>query len=293
MLQGCITAMVTPMLADGKIDFAAIDKFVEWQIESGIDGLVVGGSTGEGTTLTEVEKLELVKYIIKLNQSRIKIIVGIGSASTEAILELIKKINQISGIDYLMCSTPYYVKPTQEGLYQHFALIAKYSAFPVIIYNHPGRTGCDMQDPTIIRLAHDFENIAALKDASGDIRRCLYVTANKPENFSLFSGNDADGLAFILAGGNGVISVASNIRPKLFADMCKLALALDRVKSTQINNKLLPLYDMLGCESNPIPVKWGLFFEGKLSSAHLRLPLTELNIIYRQGLEECLTRISG
>lgn len=290
MLQGCITAIVTPMFQTGEIDFVSLTAFVNWQIESGVSGLVVVGSTGESAALSEEEKISVIKHVIEINSGRVKIIVGSGTAATKQTLDFVEKINVLEGVDYLMCLVPYYVKPTQEGLFQHFVAVAKVSEHPVILYNVPSRTASDLSDETILRLAH-IENIIGLKDATGEIKRCTYLLAHKPQHFLLFSGDDASGLAFMLAGGNGVISVVSNIRPRLFSLMCHYALANNRKDSLAINHHLLPLYDLLFVEANPIPVKWGLFYEHKLESATLRLPLTELSQIYQERLQQALTLI--
>ena len=293
MLQGCITALITPMNNSGDIDFDALQDFIEWQIESGVTGLVVNGSTGEAATLSEIEKIKLIKFVISKVDKRVAIIVGSGTASTEATLDFVQKVNNIDGVDYLMCLTPYYVKPTQEGLYLHFQAVAKSSKYPVILYNVPGRTGCNLDDKTTLRLAREHANIVGLKDATGDIRRALYLIANKPSHFTLLSGDDATALAVMLCGGAGVISVVSNIRPKQYVTMCNLAIAGDTAKANEINRLLIGLYDLLFVEANPIPVKWGLYFEGRIKSAFLRLPLTELSSNYRTRLEECLAEISG
>ena len=293
MLQGCISALVTPMFANGQIDYVALAELVEWQIASGVDGLVVAGSTGEAAALTASERLELITRVVKLTRSRVKIIAGSGTSNTQQTLDFIQQLNLIKGLDYLMCLTPYYVKPTQEGLYQHFAAVAKITNMPLILYNVPSRTGCDLADATTLRLAHDFKNIIGLKDATGEICRCLNLVATKPPGFCLYSGDDASALAFLLCGGDGVISVVSNIRPKLFSQMTAAALAGERVAATKLNCQLLPLYDLLFSEANPIPLKWALFYEQRLSSPCLRLPLTELDHKFQTQLAECLIQIKG
>lgn len=291
MLKGCITAIVTPMFDDGSVDYERLSEFVEWQIKSGVDGLVAVGSTGESAALSDAEKITVIKHVINANAGRVKIIVGIGTAATASTLEFIQQVNQIAGIDYLMCLTPYYVKPTQEGLFLHFSAVAECSKFPVILYNVPGRTVADIQDETILRLAHECKNIVGLKDATGDIKRCTYLLAHKPENFFLLSGDDASSLAFMLAGGNGVISVVSNIRPALFSQMCTLALVNQVEQARSINDQLLGFYDLLFAEANPIPVKWGLFFEQRMNSAQLRLPLTVLSAEYHEPLKNLLSSV--
>ena len=291
MLQGCITAIVTPFFEDGSIDYQSLTKFTEWQINSGVSGLVVVGSTGEAAALTNSEKLAVIRHVVEVNHGRVPLIVGSGTAATAATLEFISEVNQLSGIDYLMCLVPYYVKPTQNGLYQHFAAVANHSKFPVILYNVPARTACNLGDDTVLRLARDFSNIVAIKDATGDLKRCTYLMAHKPEHFILLSGDDFSAVAFMLAGGSGVISVASNIRPSQFSQMCAYALAGERDAALAINKQLLSLYDALFCESNPIPVKWALCKEQQIAHGTLRLPLTELSTGYHGRVSDILKQI--
>lgn len=291
MLQGCITAIVTPFFEDGSIDFQSLTKFTEWQIGSGVSGLVVVGSTGEAAALTNSEKLAVIRHVAEVNRGRVPLIVGSGTAATAATLEFIGEVNQLSGVDYLMCLVPYYVKPTQNGLYQHFAAVANHSKFPVILYNVPARTACNLGDDTVLRLARDFSNIVAIKDATGDLKRCTYLMAHKPEHFILLSGDDFSAVAFMLAGGTGVISVASNIRPSQFSKMCAYALAGERDAALAINKQLLSLYDALFCESNPIPVKWALCEEQQIACGALRLPLTELSTSYHSRFGNILEQI--
>lgn len=292
MLQGVITAIVTPMNKDGQIDFEELDNLVEWQINSGVSGIVAVGSTGDAAALSTAEHLAVSKRIIEAAKGRVKIIVGSGMAATVPTLEFIRKVNQLEGVDYLMCLTPYYIKPTQEGLYQHFAKVAEISKFPVILYNVPGRTACNMSDETILRLANNYPNVVGVKDATGDISRCLNLAAKRPTGFMLFSGDDASALAFILAGGDGVISVVSNLRPRLFSRLCQLALSGNREHALVINNQLQPLYTALFCEANPIPVKWGLFAEKMIKSPVLRLPLTELSSCFQNDLKNILMAVA-
>jgi 4-hydroxy-tetrahydrodipicolinate synthase len=291
MLKGCITAIVTPFFEDGSIDYQSLTKFTEWQINSGVSGLVVVGSTGEAAALTDSEKLAVIRHVVEVNHGRVPLIVGSGTAATAMTLEFIDEVNQLSGVDYLMCLVPYYVKPTQNGLYQHFAAVAKHSKFPVILYNVPGRTACNLADDTVLRLARDFKNIVAIKDATGDLKRCTYLMAHKPEHFILLSGDDFSAVTFMLSGGAGVISVASNIRPSQFSQMCAHALAGERDAALAINKQLLSLYDALFCESNPIPVKWALCQEQQIAHGMLRLPLTELSSGYHNRFRDILEQI--
>jgi 4-hydroxy-tetrahydrodipicolinate synthase len=190
-----------------------------------------------------------------------------------------------------MCLTPYYVKPTQEGLYQHFAQVAMISRFPIILYNVPARTACDLADDTTLRLANDYSNIVAIKDATGEIARCSYLLAHKPNDFILLSGDDETALAYLLLGGSGLISVASNLRPKLFSQLTKAALNGDYLTAKKLNLQLIDLSKVCFCESNPIPVKWALWFEQHLTTAHLRLPLIDLAPEYHEKIKQILAQV--
>ena len=277
MLQGILTAIVTPMFDNGEIDFISLKKLVENQISGGVSGLVVIGSTGESASLSHAEKLAVVQNVITENNSRVKIIVGVSQIATHEAQAWVEELNQIDGVDMLMLLTPAYVKPTQEGLYQHFKLLATKSVKPVILYNVPGRTACNLSDATILRLANDVPNIIGLKDATGDLARCCYLVKHKPKHFAIYSGDDATCLAFVLCGGNGVISVVSNVAPKIMSEMCHFALLGDKTEAILLNNQIMELHSLLFIEANPIPVKWLLCNHGIISSPMLRLPLTVLH----------------
>ncbi|MBY0379351.1 MAG: 4-hydroxy-tetrahydrodipicolinate synthase [Burkholderiales bacterium] len=277
MLQGAITAMVTPMNEDGSIDYDSMDKLIEFQINNGISGLVVLGSTGESATLLADEKFEVIHHVLKINNCRVKIIIGINLANTIEAVKCTTKLNDIPNIDYIMALTPYYIKPTQQGLYTHFASIAKISNKPIILYNVPIRTACDLQDNTTLALARDFKNIVGLKDATGDIARICYLNYHRPKRFMLFSGDDATSLAFMLCGGDGVISVVSNLVPNQVSNMCNMAIKGDKMTAIIANNKIIKLQSEMFIEANPIPVKWFLFHKGVISTPALRLPLTTLS----------------
>lgn len=292
MLNGAITALVTPMNSEGEIDFGALDHLVEFQIENGVNGIVVLGSTGEASTLSVEEKLEVLKKVINKNDSRVKIIAGVSNANTKKAIDFTNKLNEFSGIDFIMALTPYYMKPTQEGLYNHFAQIAQISNKPVILYNVPSRTGCDLQNTTALRLAHDFTNIVGLKDATGNIERACYLVKNKPEEFMIFSGDDATAMAFMLCGGNGVISVVSNLVPKEMSQMCKFAISGDKFSAIKINNTIMELHSEMFIEANPIPIKWALFNNGIISSPNLRLPLTTLSDTSQNKIKPTVEQIA-
>lgn len=291
MLNWLITALVTPMLENGEVDYNSLTRLVEWQIASGVNGLGMVASTGESGSLTNKEKIEIINHVVKINAKRVKLIAGIGSISTAATLEFLSQVNQIEGIDYVMCITPYYVRPTQSGLYEHFSQVALSSKYPVILYNVPARTGCDLKDDTILRLMRECPNIVGIKDATGNISRCTYLKAQKTPEFMLLSGDDASSLAFLLAGGDGVISVVSNIRPQLHAQMCNAALSGNYDEAFKLNLQLNNLYNLMGCESNPIPAKWVLWYEKRIDSAALRLPLMELCPTYHEIMKQELERV--
>ncbi len=277
MLQGMMTAIITPMFDDGVVDLTSLSSLVEKQINAGISGLVLVGSTGESASLSSAEKAAIVEHVIEINRSRVKIIVGVSQNATHEADLWIDKLNTINGIDMLMVLTPSYIKPTQEGLYKHFKHLATKSIFPIILYNVPGRTACNISDATILRLANDVPNIVGLKDATGDIARCCYLVKHKPKHFAIYSGDDATCLAFILCGGNGAISVISNVAPKIMSDMCHVALLGDKTEAIRLNNQVMELHELLFIEANPIPVKWMLFNSGLICSPMLRLPLTVLH----------------
>lgn len=292
MLTGTITALVTPMHLDGSIDYPSLAKLIEFQIEHDVSGIVIAGSTGESMTLTHNEKIELIKYSINQVDSRVKVIVGMAHTATADAISYTHQLNDISGIDYVMVLTPSYIKPTQEGMYQHFKQIAALSQKPIILYNVPGRTGIDLSDETILRLANDCPNIAGLKDATGDVARCNYLVTYKPEHFALYSGDDCTALPFILCGGNGVISVMSNLLPRQMSQMVTKALADNVEAAKELNHTLLELYEGLFVESNPIPVKWMLYHKNIISSPYLRLPLTLLSEKLQEKLKPVLTQVN-
>lgn len=277
MLRGAIVAIITPMTDSHEVDFDAFNRLIECQIAGDVTGIVVIGSTGESLSLDNEEKISVVNHAIKIVNKRVKIIVGVGFTCTNSASKFVELANNISGIDYILVSTPPYVRPTQEGMYQHVATIAKLSKVPIILYNVPSRTSSNIEDTTILRLANDFTNIVGLKDATGDMARCSYLVKHKQRRFSLLSGDDATAMAFMLCGGDGVISVVSNIAPKLFSKLSTLALNGKNSEAIKINNQILELCDLMFIESNPIPIKWALFQQGTINTPALRLPLTTLS----------------
>lgn len=290
MIDGLITAIVTPMDIQGNIDYTGFSNLLRYQLNNNVDGFVVLGSTGEAATLKLHEKMELINAAI-LSKKKIKnctVIVGVSQNSTDEAVLWVQELNKIEGIDSILALTPAYVKPTQNGLYAHFAKIAEASLKPIILYNVPGRTGCDLLDVTALKLANAFPNIVGLKDSTGNLARLGYLVKNKPANFKLYSGDDATTLAFVLSGGNGAISVTGNVAPKTMTKMVHAALLGHKDEAIKLNNLLLDLHTNLFVESNPIPVKWALNQLGVINSHALRLPLQELNHNYHEIVKAAL-----
>ncbi|MCE2706083.1 MAG: 4-hydroxy-tetrahydrodipicolinate synthase [Proteobacteria bacterium] len=292
MLSGAITAIVTPMNDNGDIDFQSLNNLVEFQINNGISGLVVLGSTGEAFTLLTNEKLKLLQYVIGKSGGRVKIIAGVSSASTAEAVDFINKLNKVVGIDYIMAITPYYMKPTQEGMYQHFSQISKVSKYPVLLYNVPGRTSSDLQNDTILRLAHDFKNIVGIKDATGNVERLSYLLKYKPQDFMLLSGDDATSLAYMMCGGDGVISVVSNLVPAQMSKMCKHAISGEKALAIAANNEILELHSAMFIEANPIPLKWALYHSQIIVSPYVRLPLTVLSDAFQVKIKSTIEQVT-
>ncbi|MBA4707141.1 4-hydroxy-tetrahydrodipicolinate synthase [Aquitalea aquatica] len=270
MLTGSLVALVTPMTTDGRVDFESLSRLVDFHIENGTSGIVAVGTTGESATLAVAEHMQVVEAVIKQAKGRVKVIAGTGANSTAEAIELAAHAKQ-AGADMTLSVVPYYNKPTQEGMYRHFRAIAESVDIPVILYNVPGRTVADMNNDTVLRLTQ-VPGIIGLKDATGDIGRACDLISRVPKNFALYSGDDATGMAFMLCGGNGVISVTSNVAPKLMSQMCDAAIAGNAALARELNDKLQGLHKQLFAEPNPIPAKWVLQELG-LIPAGIRLPL--------------------
>lgn len=264
-------ALITPFKSDESIDFDALARVVELQIKSGTDYLVVCGTTAETPTLTEEEKEEITSFIIQCNNGRLPVVLGVGGNNTRAVVEKLQK-SDFSGIDAILSVTPYYNKPSQEGLYQHYAAIAKASPLPVILYNVPGRTGVNMTADTTLRLAKEFRNICAVKEASGNFTQIDDIIKNKPKDFMVISGDDGITFPLITLGAVGVISVIGNAFPKEFSRMVRLALEGDYASSRQIHHRFTELIELLFVEGNPAGVKSMLAVMGLIENK-LRLPL--------------------
>lgn len=273
MLTGSLVAIVTPMHADGSIDYDQYKQLIDWHIESGTDAIVAVGTTGESATLSVDEHLNVIKTAVEHVAGRIKVIAGTGANNTHEAIYLAREAQQ-AGADMTLSVVPYYNKPNQEGIYRHFKTIAEATSIPMILYNVPGRTVADMQPDTALRLAQ-IDNIVGIKEATGNIGRACYLFKHVPDNFAVYSGDDPTAMAFLLCGGHGVISVTANVAPKMFADMCHAALRGDIAGARNLNDKLQRLHGDLFCEPSPAPTKWALSRIGKISPV-CRLPITEL-----------------
>lgn len=274
MLTGSLVAIVTPMFEDGSVDFASLQKLVEFHIESGTSGIVAVGTTGESATLAVEEHLAVVSAVVKYSAGRIPVIAGTGANSSAEAIELTREAKRV-GAEMSLSVVPYYNKPTQEGLYRHFRAIAEAVDLPIILYNVPGRTVADMSNDTSLRLA-EIPNIVGIKDATADLGRACDLFKRAPADFAIYTGDDASAMAFMLSGGHGVISVTANVAPKAMADLCRAAMAGDVKAARAINDPLQDLHKDLFCEANPIPVKWALERMGWIP-AGIRLPLTPLS----------------
>lgn len=274
-LGGSIVAIVTPMQADGAVDYKCLEALVEWHIAEGTDGIVAVGTTGESATLDVDEHMEVIRRVIAVVKGRVPVIAGTGANSTREAIALTRAAAE-AGADACLVVTPYYNKPPQEGLYQHYKAIAEAVAVPIILYNVPGRTGCDMQPITVMRLAK-IPNIIGMKEAVGSVeRRAALLAIPLPADFVLLSGDDETAREAILAGFKGDISVTANVAPKLMHQMCAAARAGNAEKAAAIDAQLLPLHQNLFVEPNPIPVKWALHMMGRIPSG-LRLPLVPMS----------------
>ena len=273
MLKGSLVALITPMNQDGSINYEQLHDLIDWHIENGTDGIVAVGTTGESATLPVEEHLAVIEATVKHVNKRVPVIAGTGANNTVEAIALSKAAEQ-AGADYTLSVVPYYNKPSQEGIYQHFKAIAEATSIPMIIYNVPGRTVVSMSNDTILRLA-EIPNIVGVKEASGKIGSNIELINSVPEGFAVFSGDDPTGLPFMLCGGHGVVTVAANVAPKLFADMCRAALEGDIATARRLNEQLIPIYNTMFCEPSPAAPKWGLSLLGKCEP-HVRLPLVAL-----------------
>lgn len=285
MFHGSMVALVTPMRDDGAIDEQSFAQLVEFHVENGTDALVVVGTTGESATLDHKEHCELIRRAVELAKGRLPIIAGTGANSTREAIDLTSCARQ-SGADACLLVTPYYNKPTQEGLYRHFKAVAEAVPIPQILYNVPGRTACDMSNDTVERLA-SIANIVGIKDATGDMVRGKELIERCGDKIDVYSGDDATTLDLMRLGGKGGISVTANVAPRQMHAMCAAALAGEFERAGEINSKLMPLHKNLFVEANPIPVKWALYEMGLIPPG-IRLPLTELSDKYHDTVRQAL-----
>jgi 4-hydroxy-tetrahydrodipicolinate synthase len=274
MISGSIVAIVTPMHESGAVDVEALRGLVDWHVAEGTDAIVAVGTTGESATLDVDEHVAVIRHVVEFAKGRVPVIAGTGANSTTEAIEL-TRAGKAAGAQACLMVTPYYNKPPQEGLYRHYRKVAETVDIPIILYNVPGRTGCDMQPATVKRLA-EVPNIAGLKEALGTIARIKELLAlNLPKTFTLLSGDDATACESILLGCQGDISVTANVAPRLMHEMCKAALAGNREQAMAIDAKLQPLHKHLFVEPNPIPAKWALQQMKKIGPG-IRLPLVPL-----------------
>lgn len=282
-------ALVTPFKDDESIDFDALARIVEYQIKNGTDYFVVCGTTAETPTLTEQEKEDVKKFVVTINNGRLPIVYGIGGNNTKSIVEKVKDTD-LTGVDAILSVTPYYNKPSQEGLYQHYAAIAKASRLPIILYNVPGRTGVNMTAETTLRLANEFKNICAIKEASGNFNQIDDIIKNKPADFLVISGDDGITFPLITLGAVGVISVIGNAFPKEFSRMVRLALQGDYENARSIHHRFTELIELLFVEGNPAGVKSMLAVMGFIQNK-LRLPLVPNTIKTYEKISQVLKRL--
>jgi 4-hydroxy-tetrahydrodipicolinate synthase len=288
MFSGSLVAIVTPMRADGSIDRAAWARLIDWHIESGTSGIVVGGSTGESATLTDAELWDLVEQACERARHRVAVVAGVGSSSTAATVERARRFSQLP-IEGILVATPAYNRPTQEGLYRHFAAIAEATSKPIILYNVPGRTAVDMLPATVARLSQ-LQRVAAVKESVPGRERELLAACR--QGFGVLSGDDATAREAILAGAHGVISVTANVAPAAMAAMVAAALRGDPDAAARLDAPLAALHRDLFLEANPIPVKWALAQAGRIERG-IRLPLTELSAEHQPAVLAALRQAAA
>ena len=287
MFRGSMVALVTPMSNEGIVDFDSLKQLLEWHVEQGTDAIVTMGTTGESATLDEAEHCQVIREVVKMIDGRIPVIAGTGANSTKEAITLTECARQ-AGADAALLVTPYYNKPTQQGLYLHHKAVAEAVDIPQILYNVPGRTACDMLPDTVARLA-EVPGVIGIKEATGDLTRLEQIRQLCGDDFLIFSGDDATGCEFMLCGGDGVISVTSNVSPAAMHQMCEYALSDNREKAEVINAELNLLHERLFLEANPIPVKWVLAEMGRIPEG-IRLPLTWLSEEFHAPLREAMTQ---
>jgi 4-hydroxy-tetrahydrodipicolinate synthase len=288
LIRGSIVALVTPMHASGDVDWDALDKLIAWHIKQGTNAIVVAGTTGESATLNYDEHCQVIAASVKAAGGAVPVIAGTGANSTREAIDLTKAAAQL-GADACLLITPYYNKPTQEGLYQHYMAIAERVNIPQILYNVPSRTAVDLLPETVLRLSK-IDNIVGIKEATGSLERSSTISQLCGSDFLIYSGDDAIALEMILEGGMGSVSVTANVAPQLMSQMCAAALVNDVETAISLNQKLMPLHEKLFVETNPIPVKWSLQ-QLELIQDGIRLPLTNLDTKYHAQLKHAMEQV--
>lgn len=283
---GTGVAIVTPFTAKGAVDFPALTRLVEHLIKGRVEYIVVMGTTGESATLSKEEKQKVVEHIVKVNKKRLPLVLGVGGNNTAEIIETLKK-DDLSAFSAILSVSPYYNKPSQEGIYQHYKAISKASPLPVILYNVPGRTSSNIAWDTTIRLAKEFKNIIAIKEASGNLEQCMKIIKHRPDNFLIISGDDNLTLPIIASGGDGVISVVANAYPADFSDMVRHALIHDLKTAQKLHYKLLEITEQLFADGNPGGIKYVLS-QKKITGSAVRLPLVEPNDTVKAKLKKLM-----
>jgi 4-hydroxy-tetrahydrodipicolinate synthase len=289
MIQGSMVALVTPMTPDNHVDWSALTKLLDWHLEQGTHAIAAVGTTGESATLNVDEHLAVIKHVVSQVAGRIPVIAGTGANSTSEAVELTEGAKSV-GADACLLVTPYYNKPTQEGLYLHYEHLAKAVDIPQLLYNVPGRTAVDMQPEVVLELAK-LPNIIGIKEATGDMVRAKAIIDGAPEGFKVISGDDETAVELMLLGGHGNISVTANVVPSKLAQMCELAIAGDAEPARAINDSLMTLHRAMFLEANPIPVKWALAEMAMISSG-IRLPLTPLSTVYHEQVRTALRELN-
>lgn len=285
MITGSLVAIVTPMHADGSLDNESLRKLIDWHVAEGTHGIVIVGTTGESPTVSVEEQIGLIRFAVETAAKRIPIVAGTGGNSTREAVELAKAA-KLAGADAHLSVVPYYNKPPQEGLYQHFRTIAEAVELPMILYNVPGRTVADLAHDTVLRLAQ-VPGIVGIKDATGNIERGSHLIRDLPEQFAVYSGDDPTAIALMLLGGKGNISVTANVAPRAMSELCVAAMAGRADVAWEIQKRLLPVHKNLFIEANPIPVKWALEQMGRIESG-IRLPLVPFSAAGQGALRTAL-----
>jgi len=284
-IVGSIVALVTPMLDNGDVDYPGLRRLIDWHITEGTDCIVVVGTTGESPTVTVEEHCEIIRVAVEHAAGRVPIMAGAGGNSTHEAIELSRYAKKV-GADCTLQVVPYYNRPSQEGMYQHFRAIAEAVDIPVVLYNVPGRTVADLQHDTVLKLAQ-IDNVVGIKEATGNIERAAWLIKQAPKDFSIYSGDDGTAVALMLLGGRGNVSVTANVAPRLMHELCRAAIDGQARRAAEIHLRLLPLHRQLFCEPSPAPTKWAMARLG-LCGAALRLPIVPLSSSGQTVVEQAL-----